>query len=95
MAKTPRRTAAQWQQLIQAQETSGLTIQQFCAEHQLTLSNFYLQRKKLQQRDSPVVQNNEAWLPLNELVQVQQDSRRWQIELTLPNGVVLNMSTER
>ncbi|MAD88105.1 MAG: IS66 family insertion sequence hypothetical protein [Pseudoalteromonas sp.] len=95
MAKTPRRTAAQWQQLIQAQEISGLTIQQFCAEHQLTLSNFYLQRKKLHQRDMPVAQNKEAWLPLNELVQVQQERCRWQIELTLPNGVVLNMSSGR
>ena len=47
MAKL-RRSPQQWQQLIEAQQSSALSVSQFCAEHKITVSNFYLQRKKYQ-----------------------------------------------
>lgn len=88
---TKKRTAAQWQQLIQAQQESDLTVSQFCSEHKLAPSNFYAQRNKYRQ---PKGQTKEdTWLPLNDLIAVEQDERHWKIELTLPNGVVLNMSS--
>ena len=41
MAKV-RRSPQQWQQLIEAQQSSALSVNQFCAEHKITVSNFYL-----------------------------------------------------
>ena len=92
MAKV-RRSPQQWQQLIEAQHASALTIEQFCAEHQLTVSNFYLQRKKYREQSVDKGKKVESWLPLNALMQVQEAERDWHIELKLPNGVVLNMHT--
>jgi hypothetical protein len=99
MTKRAYRSAAQWQQLVIAQEASGLTVPQFCKEHGLTPSNFYWHRKKCHSPhegsvDQPTHPHHSPWLALNELVSVSQDERRWQIELKLPGGVVLNMSAE-
>ena len=41
------RTEAQWQTLIQNQQTSGLTISDYCQQHQLPSSSFYAFKKKL------------------------------------------------
>lgn len=46
MAKV-RRTHEQWQQLIEEQPQSGLTIKDYCAQHNFTFSGFYQWRKKL------------------------------------------------
>jgi len=53
---------------------------------------FYLQRKKRQDMSLP--QTPPQRLPIETMTASQPDTRQWQIELTLPNGVVLNMSTE-
>ncbi|WDE11854.1 IS66 family insertion sequence element accessory protein TnpA [Thalassomonas haliotis] len=37
----------QWQQILADQKTSGLTIVDYCRQHQLSTSNFYLRRKQL------------------------------------------------
>jgi len=37
----------QWQTLIQNQQTSGLTISNYCQQHQLPTSSFYAFKKKL------------------------------------------------
>ena len=88
MAKR-RRTRAQWQQLIEGQPASGLSIADYCAQHQLAVSNFYLWRKKL-----VVVDSDEAsvtnWLSLTP--SQPEGGRDWQIELSLPGGVVLRMN---
>ena len=89
-----RRSEQQWQALIEAQQTSGLTINQFCTEHNITLSNFYLRRKKYLEQSVSHDSSAENWLPLQNLMQVNQDARHWQIELTLPNGVMLNMRSD-
>lgn len=89
-----RRSEQQWQALIEAQQTSGLTVNQFCTEHNITLSNFYLRRKKHVEQSVSDDSSVDNWLPLQNVMQVNQDERHWQIELTLPNGVVLNMRTD-
>ena len=88
MAKV-RRTREQWQRLIDKQAQSGLSINQFCIEHQLTLSNFYLWRKKLTETTNPASEPHE-WLSLPPLVSCEPE--QWQIELSLPGGVVLRMN---
>ena len=40
MTKT-RRTPQQWQQLINEQPDSGLTVHDYCQQNHLTLSGFY------------------------------------------------------
>ncbi|WP_395340329.1 IS66 family insertion sequence element accessory protein TnpA [Ningiella sp. W23] len=87
-----RRSPQEWQQLIDAQEASDMTIAQFCHRHHITQSTFYLQRKKRQGLSLP--QTTSQWLPIDTMASHQPDTRQWQIELTLPNGVVLNMSTD-
>ena len=42
------RNLEQWQVIIEKQQTSGLTILDYCREHQLSTSSFYAVRKKLE-----------------------------------------------
>ena len=51
-----------------------------------------LQRKK--RRERHLVQAPAQWLPIDTKSMALPDTRQWKIELTLPNGVVLNMSTD-
>ena len=41
------RSQEQWQTIIEDQQTSGLTIIDYCQQQQLTISSFYTVRKKL------------------------------------------------
>lgn len=41
------RNQTQWQTLIQNQQTSGLTISDYCQQHHLPTSSFYAFKKKL------------------------------------------------
>jgi len=41
------RSQEQWQTIIEDQQSSGLTIIDYCQQHQLTISSFYAVRKKL------------------------------------------------
>ena len=87
-----RRNPQEWQQIIEAQQASNLTIAEFCQQHALNPSTFYLQRKKI--TELSLEPSNSDWLPFENQVHHEQVSRQWQIELKLPNGVVLNMSTD-
>lgn len=89
MAKT-RRSPQQWQQLIDEQAHSGLTISEYCMEHKLTVSSFYLWRKKLSSlgKEAPPIADWLSLTPSQSLASEQE----WQLELTLPGGVVLRMN---
>ncbi|KGJ98476.1 IS66 family insertion sequence element accessory protein TnpA [Thalassotalea sp. ND16A] len=41
------RSQAQWQAIIEDQQTSGLAIMDYCQQHQLSTTSFYAVRKKL------------------------------------------------
>ena len=41
------RSQTQWQTIIEEQRASGLTIADYCREHQLATATFYAVRKKL------------------------------------------------
>ena len=41
------RSKKQWQAIIEAQQASGLTIIDYCQQHQLSTTSFYAVRKKL------------------------------------------------
>ena len=87
MTKT-RRSSEQWQQLINEQPNSGLSIKQYCQQEQITVSGFYLWRKKLCQ---PQFENTITdWLSLPSGTSTPPTDN-WQYELTLPGGVVLRI----
>ncbi len=46
------RNQEQWQVIIEKQQTRGLTILNYCREHQLSTSSFYAVRKKLESTPS-------------------------------------------
>ena len=81
------RSQQTWQTLINKQPNSGLSIRQFCEQHQITQSNFYYWRKRLSDVSEDDT-NESAWL---ELPTVAQQTEDWMIELVLPGGVTLKM----
>lgn len=46
----------QWQQIFAEQKASGLTIVDYCRQHQLSTSNFYMRRKLLAENETSFVQ---------------------------------------
>jgi len=50
------RSQAQWQTIIETQQSSGLTILDYCHQHQLSTSSFYAVRKKLGSQTNNFVQ---------------------------------------
>jgi len=50
MSKRRRRSDAEWQQLIEQQQRSGLSAHAFCQQHGLTSKIFYKRRQALRQQ---------------------------------------------
>jgi hypothetical protein len=44
--------AEQWAERIAAQQRSGISVKQFCKEHELTEYSFYAWRKRLREKES-------------------------------------------
>jgi putative transposase len=47
------KTAEQWLQLIEQQELSGLSVSDFCTQHNLSTKSFYNRRSKLRNKKPP------------------------------------------
>ncbi len=89
---TKRRTREQWQVLVDKQAASELSVSKFCAQYDLTVSNFYLWRKKLSD-DSQSLTQTDNWLAFDMPASVDKEpGAAWEIELALPGGVVLRMN---
>ena len=90
MANT-RRTADQWQTIIDQYPQSNLTVTEYCQQTNVSLSCFYQWRTKLYQNDNPI-----STPPQNDWLAITNHSpeleKQWDIELSLPNGVVLRMN---
>lgn len=92
MAK-PRRNATQWQALINKWQQSGLTIAEFCKTQGLHQSGFYAWKKKLLSNieiETDKMPEQLPWLQLPQTNSVQAKTG-WDMELSLPGGVVLRM----
>ena len=89
---TKRRTREQWQVMVDKQAESELSVSEFCAQHALTVSNFYLWRKKLHDDSQPFAKQDN-WLAFDMPASGNQNAGpTWEIELALPGGVVLRMN---
>jgi len=92
------RTPEQWQKIFKLYASSNLQINAFCKQQKLNTSSFYAWRKRLADISfSPTTTNNEHktgdnqpdWVGISPapIVAVLP----WDIELSLPNGVILRM----
>lgn len=91
--KKIRRSISQWQALLNEFQTSDSTVLKFCQNNHITVSGFYLWRKKLSQEidgDEPGESPH--------FVQIQGNSPRaeintaaWDIELELGQSIVLRI----
>jgi len=97
MANT-HRTPEQWQQIFEQYSTSGLQIAAFCKQQKLNTSSFYAWRKRLASQiscstvTSPLSStenNQDDWVDI--IPEKIASPSRWDIELALPNGIVLRM----
>ncbi len=89
---TKRRTREQWQELVDKQAASELSVSEFCTHHDLTVSNFYLWRKKLSDDSQPLAKQDN-WLAFDMPASADKEPGAvWEIELALPSGVVLRMN---
>ena len=93
-----QRSTSQWQELIEEQKQSSLNIKAFCQQHAVTTSAFYGWRKRLKAlNNGPQLNGATDWLPvdLNPAVPSStSNANTWDIELHLPNGVILKMSQQ-
>src|SRR6516164_7628044 len=71
------RKEQQWQRAILACQKSGLSVRAYCARHNLSEANFYLWRRKLQDR-GPVV----AFVPV-EIAEAPAGKRSSGVEVLL------------
>lgn len=58
MNKRPRRSDAEWQQLIEQQQRSGLSAHAFCQQHGLSSKTFYKRRQALHQQTTAMDSND-------------------------------------
>ena len=90
MSKYTRRSQQQWQQLIEAQQSSELSQKAYCQQEGLSIGSFSNWKHKLKEEDSPVVLPEESsWL---ELPAAMSADKAWHIELDLGNGICLRLS---
>lgn len=94
------RTSEQWQQIFKQHASSDLQIAAFCKQQKLNPSSFYAWRKRLAltknsfcptlaNKSTPVEEDQGDWV--NIVPDQVVPSKSWDIELSLPNGVVLRM----
>ncbi|HDK37667.1 MAG TPA: IS66 family insertion sequence hypothetical protein [Thiolapillus brandeum] len=94
---THRHTPSEWQQLIEAQQASGLSQKAFCQENGIARATFGYWKRKLKQ-EQPVVQGHmsgSSWIELSRFATEPSPTAYWQIELDLGNGVCLRLNPVR
>jgi hypothetical protein len=89
-SRHPRRTRAQWQDLIQQQTISSLSQPEFCQQNDIALSTFQNWKRKLS-TDQAEVTSNQDWLALPLEIADSSAASSWDIELDLGQGVCLRL----
>lgn len=85
-----RRTSTEWLAIIEDQQHSGLSASQYCDQNQLSSASFYKWKQRYSTKSSQTPKHNSNdFLDLSALTST---SGRWQITLSLGDGVELNLS---
>jgi len=94
MKHHPRRTAAEWQQLLEEQQASGSTQKEFCEMRGIRPATFGHWKRKLSTAPSVDQDAESSWLDLSALTAAGGSPSTWKIELDLGNGVVLRLNQQ-
>ena len=94
-----RRTRQEWQTLLDEQPRSGLSIPRFCQSEGITPSSFYSWRTKLRRGESSAADPlgavesmaDSPWIALTPPATQPDETVVWDVELSLPRGIVLRM----
>lgn len=84
-----RRSAEQWQVLIDEQSESGLSAPQFCNQRNIGYASFCQWRKRLSNPTDPT-QQEPTFLAVNARAP-DSDNPRWLVELELCSDIVLRI----
>lgn len=95
--RNARRTQDQWQAIIDQQQQSGITVQQFCTEHAISQASFYKWRQRLAKpQPAHDAESPSSFIDLTTLSSGRNRHSNtdpsWQIVLSLGNGVELRLS---
>lgn len=92
---TPRKLPAEWENLVNKQQQSGLSAAEFCRKHQLSYTAFYKWRARLDasamdgSRPQPISPSTPAFIDLGGLCSTP--SSGWEITLHLGDGVSVQL----
>ncbi len=84
--RKPRRTRAQWQQLIEAFSNSPLTVTDFCKAKAISQASFYKWRSALSESTSTATS---PWIDVTAVSASRRADAAWEMELDLGNGCCL------
>lgn len=87
-----RRTADQWQQLVNEFEASGLSAAQFCQRHHLGLSTLGKWRSRFRDQPKSAAPFVELAMPTQRAVSAESNANSLHMRLDLGSGVVLEIS---
>jgi len=88
-----------WREQVSSWQRSGLTIREYCLQHQLSEPNFYAWRRELARRDEL------AGVPTTPALRTKPSSVTWMpvtvnsstlplVEVQLPTGIVLRVPAD-
>ena len=94
--RQPRRSAAQWQSLINLQSDSGVSVRQFCTERGIGYQSFMQWRKRLSETaaDSSKAPPEPAFIELtggDDPLERSIRKHTWHIELDVAPGIQLRI----
>ncbi|WP_028301898.1 IS66 family insertion sequence element accessory protein TnpA [Oceanospirillum beijerinckii] len=95
MSQYTRRSPEQWKILIQQWQESGLSAPQFCEQNEVGYASFCNWRKRFNAHDLPAegFSSEAQFIDLQSLTATSaDDSKGWNIVLSLGNGVELRLS---
>lgn len=96
MTAYTRRNKNEWQQLIEAQQSSGLSQTAFCQREGLSIGTFSNWKRKLKDDEASFIPPADTGGPSSgpwiELPAGNHGNSPWHIELDLGNGVCLRLS---
>ena len=85
----PRRSADQWQNLIQQHAHSSLSIAEFCRKKNLSTSSFHRWRRVLRYKPGQA-----GFLEVNPPPAAENPQTTWLLEMDLPGGGHLRLRFE-
>lgn len=92
MSNTQRRSAQQWEALVEQWQASGQNASAFCRERNIGYASFCQWRKRLSQQGTNSSSTDST--PFIDLSSLANKERGWQIVLNLGGGVELRLSQQ-